>query len=154
MSCPPAAISMSWGTAAVSWARPIWSIIMGTTRGWASASTAEKTKAALCAEATLAGRASSLTARSCRFHSQLATARAKPRRRRSASAAARSLLAARFVQASLEQIQNRNSDGAHKTGHGREKLCGAGFREQQSQAIEKAVGIAMQKAGENGIESA
>jgi hypothetical protein len=63
-------------------------------------------------------------------------------------------LAARFVQARLEQIQNRHSDGAYEAGHGREKLYGTGFGQQQRQAIKKAVGIAMQETGEDGIERA
>src|SRR6266478_3263290 len=63
-------------------------------------------------------------------------------------------LAARFVQARLQQIQNRHADGAHEAGHGREKLGTVGFGEQQSQAIEKAVRIAVQKTRENGIQRA
>src|ERR1700692_3118642 len=158
----------------------MWSIIMGTTRGCASARTAEKTKAALCAHAALAGRANSLTAKSCRFHSQLARARASPRSRRSTSAAARILMAAltrwrrasykrvsskfrtgtpivrtrramagknsqprgavknfgapadtraaRFVQARLQQIQDRHADRAKEASHGGQKLRAARLR--------------------------
>ena len=94
MSCSPAAISIICGTAVASIARPIWSIIIGTTRGCASARIAENINAELWIDAALAGRESSLTARSCKFHSQLANARGKPRSRRSGSAAAKSFIAA------------------------------------------------------------
>src|SRR5215472_5975020 len=86
---------------------------MGTTMGWASARIAEKTNAALCEEEEFEGRESSLTARSWRFHSQLASARARPRKRRSGSAAASSLIAAetRWRRASYRRVSNRLRTG-------------------------------------------
>ena len=86
---------------------------MGTTSGWASARIAENTKATLCIDAELAGRESSLTAKSCKFHSQLAIARANPRSRRSGSAAASSLIAAvtRWRRASYSRASSRFKTG-------------------------------------------
>jgi len=68
---------------------------MGTTSGCASDKIAEKTNAVLCAEGELAGRASSLTAKSCRFHSQLAC---------------------------LEKSQHRHADIAQQASHRRQHV--------------------------------
>ncbi len=63
-------------------------------------------------------------------------------------------LAARFVQASFQQGQNRHADGAHQARHGREKFRAARLGEEQGQAVQQALRITMQEARQNRVERA
>jgi len=86
---------------------------------------AEKTNAALCPEPALEGRESSLTAKSWRFHSQLPMARARPRNKRSGSAAARSLIAAvtRWRRASYKRVSSKLRTGTPMVRRSRAIAC-------------------------------
>src|SRR5690242_11969175 len=63
-------------------------------------------------------------------------------------------LAARFVQARLEQVENWHSYGSEEPGHRLQHVSSARFGQQQGQAVQQAFGVALQQSWKNGIQRA
>ena len=132
---------------------------MGTTSGCASDKIAEKTNAVLCAEGELAGReladrqilqvpfptgdrtrdAPQEPVRICRSEQLDGRAHA---------------LAARFEKPCLEKSQHRHADIAQQASHRRQHVGATRVGEQQGQAVQQPLWIALQDPGQRRIERA
>ncbi len=105
---------MSRGIAEVSFARPMASIIIGATISWASGRIAANVRATPAMAGAPSRLLSSLTAMSCKFHSQLGIARGNAFTRRCGSAAASNFtaVAARWLRASYNPDSSAPKTGS------------------------------------------
>ena len=101
---------------------------------------------------------SSVTARSCKFHSQLASARGSAPARRLGSAdrqkmnCSRDALAARFIQPRLQRAEHRLTCSVNEPHHRRKRIHSAGRSEQQAQPVDQPVRASPKQARDHGAE--